>query len=101
MNPSRKKARPLFPRGPDFALREGTARRLRKAARRFRKTARRLRAGQPPAAYSVRRAATGSLLAALRDGMIPPISVSTMLSTIRITAGTAGRTALMSFVPAR
>ena len=44
--------------------------------------------------YSVRSAVTGSLFAAFFDGISPPISVSTTLSAIRITAGTGGSTAL-------
>ena len=44
--------------------------------------------------YSVLSAVTGSLFAAFFDGISPPISVSTTLSAIRITAGTGGSTAL-------
>ena len=55
----------------------------------------------PVSVYSVLNAVTGSLFAAFFDGIKPPISVSTMLNKIRITAGTAGSTAFTSFVPAR
>ena len=50
--------------------------------------------------YSVRRAVTGSLFAALREGMRPPSRVRITLNRIRITAGTTGRNALTSLVSA-
>lgn len=51
--------------------------------------------------YSARSAVTGSLLAALREGINPPSRVSTTLRAIRIMAETTGREALISVVPAR
>ena len=51
--------------------------------------------------HSLRSAATGSLFAALREGIKPPIRVRIMLSTIRSTAASGGRMALMSFLSAR
>ena len=51
--------------------------------------------------YSVLKATTGSFLAALRDGMMPAISVRSILMTIRTMAVVIGRTALRLFSPVR
>ena len=51
--------------------------------------------------YSVLNATTGSFFAALLDGMIPAISVSTMLIAIRISAAGIGRNALKVLIPVR
>ena len=49
--------------------------------------------------YSVRRAVTGSFLAAFLEGIHPPISVNIILSRTRITAPVIGRTAFTSVAP--
>ena len=51
--------------------------------------------------YSVRRATTGSFLAALREGMVPAISVSITLMPTRIAAALIGRMALRLGMPVR
>ena len=50
--------------------------------------------------YSLRNAETGSLLAALLEGMIPPIKVRTTLSTTKIIPPATGKEALTSTLPA-
>lgn len=50
--------------------------------------------------YSVRKAATGSFLAAFFDGIKPPISVRNTLNTIKIIALETGSCALTLVVPA-
>ena len=49
--------------------------------------------------YSVRRATTGSFLAALREGMMPAMRVSAMLMRISTTAAGSGRKARIVEMP--
>lgn len=49
--------------------------------------------------HSVRRATTGSFLAALREGIIPEKSVSPVLMRIKIRATWGGRYALRVWIP--
>ena len=50
--------------------------------------------------YSLRNAETGSLFAALLEGIIPPIKVKTTLSTTKMTPPATGKEALTSTLPA-
>ena len=51
--------------------------------------------------YSVRRATTGSLRAAIPDGMSPAMNVRNMLMITRATPPTAGSTAFSALRPVR
>lgn len=51
--------------------------------------------------YSVLSAVTGSFFAAFFDGIRPPMSVRTTLSTMRMIAPVVGRMALTDVVPVR